>query len=130
MLLLLLACMHALLLNSLCDALIADGHFVAAANGGQEGIEMFSAAHESNEPFTVVITDLGMPYVDGRQVASAVKRISQSTPVILFTGWGQRLVADGDIPPHVDRVLSKPPKLRQLREALADVCLPQGTDHQ
>jgi hypothetical protein len=29
------------------------------------------------------------------------------------------LVADGDIPPHVDRVLSKPPKLRELREALA-----------
>src|SRR5207253_10341317 len=25
----------------------------------------------------------------------------------------------GDIPPHVDRVVSKPPKLRELREALA-----------
>jgi hypothetical protein len=40
-------------------------------------------------------------------------------PVILLTGWGQRLVAEGDIPLHVDRVLSKPPKLRELREALA-----------
>jgi hypothetical protein len=39
--------------------------------------------------------------------------------VLLLTGWGQRLMADGDIPAHVDRVLGKPPKLRELREALA-----------
>ena len=91
---------------------------------------MFRAAHENSESFTVVITDLGMPYVDGRQVASALKKISPSTPVILFTGWGQRLVADDDIPAHVDRVLSKPPKLRQLREALMSVCLSQGRGHQ
>ena len=60
-----------------------------------------------------------MPYVDGRQVATARESASRpSTPVILLTGWGQRLVAEGDIPPHVDLVLSKPPKLRDLREAL------------
>jgi CheY-like chemotaxis protein len=68
--------------------------------------------------FAVVITDLGMPYVDGRQVASAIKNLSSSTPVILLTGWGQRLLAEGDVPAHVDRVLSKPPKLSQLRDAL------------
>jgi hypothetical protein len=39
--------------------------------------------------------------------------------VILLTGWGQRLMAEGDVPPHVDCVISKPPKLRELREALA-----------
>ena len=39
---------------------------------------------------------------------------------IAFAPWppGQRLAAERDIPPHVDRVLSKPPKLRELREAL------------
>jgi hypothetical protein len=37
----------------------------------------------------------------------------------MLTGWGQRLIANGDIPAHVDRVLSKPPKLRDLRETLA-----------
>jgi CheY-like chemotaxis protein len=65
-----------------------------------------------------------MPSVDGRQVASAVKAASPFTPVILLTGWGERLLADGDIPPHVDQVLSKPPKLRDLRQALAR-CLTQ-----
>ncbi len=70
----------------------------------------------------MVITDLGMPYVSGREVASEIKKIEPSAPIILLTGWGQRLLAEGDIPPHVDRVLSKPPKLRELREALAQ-CL-------
>jgi len=63
-----------------------------------------------------------MPYVDGRKVASAVKSASPATPVILLTGWGQRLVAEGDVPSHVDRVLNKPPRLHELREALAWCC--------
>lgn len=110
-----------LLIKSLRDALEADGHAVVTANGGQEGIDAFRDAEERNEHFAVVITDLGMPYVDGRKVASAIKNDSPSTPVILLTGWGQRLVAEGDIPPHVDRVLNKPPKLRELRAALAEL---------
>ncbi|HUO29607.1 MAG TPA: ATP-binding protein [Bryobacteraceae bacterium] len=110
-----------LLIKSLRDALEADGHAVVTANGGQEGIDAFRAAEERDERFAVVITDLGMPYVDGRKVASAIKSDSPSTPVILLTGWGQRLVAEGDVPPHVDRVLNKPPKLRELRAALAEL---------
>lgn len=65
----------------------------------------------------VVLTDMGMPYVDGRKVASAIKQTSAHTPVILLTGWGQRLVGNG-APEHVDYVLGKPPKLRDLRQAL------------
>ena len=65
-----------------------------------------------------------MPYVDGRRVAAAVKAASPRTPVVLLTGWGQRLVAEGDIPPHVDRVLNKPPRLMELRAALAELTPP------
>ncbi len=108
-----------LLIKSLRDTLETDGHVIVTAGGGQEGITAFRHAYERKEPFAAVITDLGMPYVDGRQVASAIKGISPSTPVILLTGWGQRLVAEGDIPAHVNHVLNKPPKLRDLREALA-----------
>lgn len=111
-----------LLLKSLRDTLETDGHLITVSNGGKEGIETFRAAQQNDQPFAVVITDLGMPYVDGRRVASAIKETSPTTPVILLTGWGQRLSAEGDIPPHVDQVLSKPPKLRTLREALA-LCL-------
>jgi PAS domain S-box-containing protein len=110
-----------LVIKSLRDTLEADGHNVTTTDGGQAGIDAFVAARARREPFTVVITDLGMPYVDGRKVSSAVKAAAPETIVVMLTGWGQRMVGDGDIPPHVDRVLSKPPKLRELRAALAEL---------
>jgi len=113
-----------LLLKSMRDILEADGHVVVTANDGQAGIVAFRAAHERGEAFAAVITDLGMPYTDGRKVAGAVKAASPSTPVILLTGWGQRLLADDEVPAHVDRVLSKPARLRELRETLAQCCRP------
>jgi PAS domain S-box-containing protein len=108
-----------LVLESLRETLTAEGHGVTTADGGQAGIDTFLAARSRGNPFPVVITDLGMPSVDGRKVSSAIKTAAPETLVLLLTGWGQRLVAEGDIPPHVDHVLSKPPKLRALREALA-----------
>jgi hypothetical protein len=41
--------------------------------------------------------------------------------VIMLTGWGRRLVAEGEVPLGVDQVLSKPPKLIELRAALANL---------
>ena len=114
------------LLKSLTDTLEADGHVITSANGGKEGIAAFQAALASAKPFAAVITDLGMPYVDGRKVAAAVKQASPATPVILLTGWGQRLVAEGDIPECVDRVLPKPPRLRDLRDALGSLCMAEA----
>jgi signal transduction histidine kinase/CheY-like chemotaxis protein len=110
------------LLHSLCEALEADGHSVLALHDAREGIDQFKSAMAGPHPFEVVITDLGMPYIDGRQVAAAIKGASNSTPVIMLTGWGQRMVADGEIPPNVDQMLSKPPRMRELREALARCC--------
>jgi nitrogen-specific signal transduction histidine kinase/ActR/RegA family two-component response regulator len=108
-----------LLLKSLRDTLEVDGHEVKTANGGQAGIEAFVESHAEGRPFPVVITDLGMPHVDGRKVASTVKASVPATLVIMLTGWGRRLVAEGDVPPGVDQVLSKPPKLLELRAALS-----------
>lgn len=103
------------------EMLESGGHRVEVADGGQAGLDAFHAADERGEPFDVVITDLGMPHMDGRTVAQAVKRRSPSTPVILLTGWGARLGAEGDLPMEVDVVLSKPPKVNQVREALQRV---------
>jgi CheY-like chemotaxis protein len=109
-----------LVLEAVRHILEADGHAVSIANGGQAAIDAFSAAYAGGEAFQVVVTDLGMPHVDGRTVAAAVKAIAPTTPVLMLTGWGHRLLADGERPEHVDRVLSKPPKLAELRKAMAD----------
>jgi CheY-like chemotaxis protein len=108
-----------LLLRSLRDALESDGHEVEAANGGQAGINRFVESHAEGRPFPVVITDLGMPHVDGRKVASTIKASVPETIVLMLTGWGRRLMAEGDIPPGVDEILSKPPRLVDLRAALS-----------
>lgn len=110
-----------LLVKSLRDILEGDGHVIAVADGGQNGIEAFVAAQQRGSPFSLVITDLGMPYVDGRKVAAAVKAAAPSVPVVMLTGWGRRLLAENDLPPCVDRVLSKPPRLVELRAALAEL---------
>ncbi len=107
------------LLNSVHNALEADGHEVAVASGGADGVALFTRAQAKGEPFAVVITDLGMPHMDGRKVAAAIKALAPGTSVILLTGWGQRMMADGDAPSSVDRILAKPPRLRELRLALA-----------
>ncbi len=62
------------------------------------------------------MTDLGMPQVDGRMVAAAVKEVAPAMPVILLTGWGHRMISDGELPPEFDLVLSKPPRLSELRQ--------------
>ncbi len=108
-----------MVLDALQAVLEADGHVVTAADGGQNGIDMFRAASERGNAFSVVITDLGMPSVDGRAVARAVKEASPQTPVLLLTGWGAQMQADGEVPANVDEVMSKPVTLGDLRQALA-----------
>jgi signal transduction histidine kinase/CHASE3 domain sensor protein/ActR/RegA family two-component response regulator len=108
-----------LILKSLGDTLEADGHRVRTADGGQAGIDAFQAAQSAGAPFQAVITDLGMPHVDGRKVAAAVKTAAPDTLVVLLTGWGRRMVSDGELPAYVDRILGKPPKLAELHAALA-----------
>jgi len=100
------------------EILERDGHRVEVTDGGHSGVQAFREANQRGTPFDVVITDLGMPYLDGRQVARTLKRESPQTPVIMLTGWGAFMNEDGDLPPQVDGVLSKPPRSRELREML------------
>ena len=95
------------------------------AEGGQAGIDSFAAALSTGGHFDAVITDLGMPYVDGRKVAARVRQLSSQVPIIMLTGWGHRLSATDDKPDHVDRVLSKPPKMPELRATLGELVKPR-----
>jgi PAS domain S-box-containing protein len=109
-----------LLLKSLRDTLECEGHVVTSASGGQAGIDAFMESHATGQPFPLVITDLGMPHVDGRKVAATIKTAAPDTVIIMLTGWGRRFVTEGEIPPGVDTVISKPPKLVELRAAMAN----------
>jgi len=110
-----------IIIKALEDALAGEGHMTVAANGGQAGIDVFAAALATVHPFDLVVTDLGMPTIDGRRVAEGIKRESPRTPVIMLTGWGSRMIAEKELPAHVDRILAKPPKLVELRTAIREL---------
>jgi signal transduction histidine kinase/CheY-like chemotaxis protein len=102
----------------LTDCLTHFNHRVVTATNGNEGIDLFRAARGKNEPFQAVITDLGMPKMDGYQVARTIKAESAQTPVIMMTGWGSMMKEDGEATPSVDALLGKPPQIKELNDLL------------
>ena len=96
-------------------------HEVEAADGGELGLDIFKKAKTAGKPFDVVITDLGMPGLNGREVAERIKSESPGTGVIMLTGWGTMLEERGEDVAKVDAVLSKPPRVNELVETLAKV---------
>jgi signal transduction histidine kinase/CheY-like chemotaxis protein len=108
-------------LKSTAYVLRRDGHTVTSTDGGQAAINALRTAGDAGEAFDVVITDLGMPYVDGNQVARTAKDLFPSMPVVLLTGWGRRMANGDEAPAHVDFVLPKPLELNELREILAQL---------
>lgn len=102
--------------DALAEKLRAWGHEVSAASDGEEAWQLFQKANEEGKPFDLIITDLGMPKVGGAELAERIKRIAQSLPVLVITGWGkERKVA------NADKVLSKPVRWHELKEAIAEV---------
>lgn len=94
------------------------GHTVEAASNGHGALEAFRSAKARNESFDVVLTDLGMPKMDGRQVAKLIKAESSGTPIIMLTGWGDIMKVEGNHPDLIDVVLSKPPQVNELFMAI------------
>ncbi|MGA9778191.1 MAG: ATP-binding protein [Verrucomicrobiia bacterium] len=93
-------------------------HQVTTASGGKQGVEMFRAAMLQKQPYQMVITDLGMPDIDGHQVARTIKAESPGTPIVMMTGWGTIMKEDGETAPEVDAVVGKPPRIQELNNLI------------
>jgi len=100
------------------DCLTHFNHRVVTADSGKQGLELFRAAALNKQPFEAVITDLGMPKMDGHQLARTIKAESPHTPIIMMTGWGTMMKEDGETAPEVDAVVGKPPQIQELNELL------------
>jgi CheY-like chemotaxis protein/anti-sigma regulatory factor (Ser/Thr protein kinase) len=82
----------------------AQGHSVVEATSGVEAL----ARLERGEPFDLVLTDLGMPELNGWDVVEAAKRLRPSLPVVLVTGWGRDPAGRRAGQPAPDAILAKP----------------------
>jgi CheY-like chemotaxis protein len=94
--------------------LAVHGYDVVEASDGEEALALFRVQAD----IAMVLTDLTLPGMSGWEVAAEVKKLSPDTPVIVLSGWD---IKNGD--EHirnsgVDRVLSKPVKIKDILEAL------------
>jgi CheY-like chemotaxis protein len=105
-----------------CDAvkmmLTFDGHEVQTASSGKEAL-----ASLNKERFDLVITDFAMPAMKGDELASTIKTLFPGQPVIMITAYAEMLQSSGAPLVGVDRLISKPFLLDDLREAIAEVLL-------
>jgi signal transduction histidine kinase/ActR/RegA family two-component response regulator len=101
--------------DTLGSLLTALGATVAVVHGGAEALEAFGAF----KPDTVLL-DIGMPGMDGYDVARRI-RATESHPdtlLIALTGWGQDHDYRQSRAAGFDHHLVKPPDIEQLRELL------------
>ncbi|HEY1057242.1 MAG TPA: ATP-binding protein [Limnobacter sp.] len=105
-------------LEAVTDMLHAMGHHVTAVNNGHAALAALGVSLEHGERVDVLITDLGMPDMDGKELARQVKKIDPSIHTVLLTGWGKQMNANHEQVPHVDLILGKPPKASDIRSAL------------
>ena len=103
------------------NVLALQEHKVTVAASAREGLEMFRSHLHGNEPYEVVITDLGMPEMDGRHLARVLRAEAPKIPIVMLTGWGAMMKAEGEFIPEVDAVLGKPPRLQELNSLLLQV---------
>ncbi|MFS2198035.1 PAS domain S-box protein [Pseudomonas sp. Pseusp3] len=87
------------------------GHRVISAACGATALELF----ESGPEIDLVITDMAMPQMNGAQLANAIRIIRPGVPIILATGYAERLEG---FAAHLPR-LSKPFTQLNLVEVIA-----------
>jgi CheY-like chemotaxis protein len=103
------------------DVLEMDHHQVTLAPGGREGLKLFRSCLHTGAPYEVVITDLGMPDIDGHHVVRVIKAESPQTPIIMLTGWGTLMEPDRQMTSEVDAVIGKPPRKQELSNLLFQI---------
>jgi CheY-like chemotaxis protein len=98
------------------DSLTSAGHIVMSAVNGADALARFKPGY-----YDLVITDRSMPGLNGDKLAAELKARDPQLPVIMLTGFGELMLAAGEKPEGVDRVIGKPVGVRRLRELVASV---------
>jgi CheY-like chemotaxis protein len=104
-----------LLLTMAQMVLSSYGYTVLTANGGQKALELFSG---SKQKIDLVITDLVMPNMSGRELSEEILRLSPKTRILWSSGYVRV-----STPEEQERYLQKPftsqDLLRKVKQVLA-----------
>jgi CheY-like chemotaxis protein len=100
--------------DTLRQLLRLDDHTVVEANNGAEALGLFT-----QNQFDVVLTDYIMPFLNGTELASRIKKLAPNQPIVMITAHSIKPSRHNS----VDAVLRKPFDHEQLRSALTEVLL-------
>ena len=90
-------------------ALIKAGYEVTSFANGREAYERIKT-----EPFTLLLTDIVMPQMDGIELARRASEIHPELKIMFITGFAAVTLNTNLRPPKDARVLSKPFHLKDL----------------
>jgi CheY-like chemotaxis protein len=102
-------------LEIVAEVLSARGHSVTVAPGGREGLLSFSSGG-----YDLVMTDLGMPDMNGWDVAASIQERWPGLPVGLITGWGETEITREERS-RVNFVINKPFDKAVLGATMSDI---------
>jgi PAS domain S-box-containing protein len=106
-------------LSMVAKALIqALGFSVVEAANGKEALEVYQ---KNAEYITLVVTDIGMPIMDGYELFRKLKDMAPELPIIISSGFGDTLVSSRIATGEAAGILSKPYSFDNLREVLRGV---------
>ena len=90
------------------------GYEVVTAEDGPEGLR----ALQSSAHLDMLISDVGLPGLNGRQLADAARQLNPTLPVLLITGYAGGMLSDLQPMAGVE-VLRKPFSLEKLSAEIA-----------
>jgi two-component system cell cycle sensor histidine kinase/response regulator CckA len=99
------------------------GWRVLAAPSGEAALKMLDA---ESAPPAALVSDVVMPGMDGTEVAKAVRARYPSIPVVLVSGYSERVAIDG-LPDADLHFLPKPYTLRELVAEIDAVVAPPAS---
>ena len=108
---------EAILRELLREALAAEGLSVVAAADGDEGLRL----GRERRP-RVMITDLGLPGLDGWELARELKGLDPALSVVVCTGWRVSVSPAELAAAGVDEVVAKPFDVAWLAARIRDRC--------
>lgn len=108
---------EAMLRSLAAEVLEEAGYAVISCGDGQEALRHL----RGDAPPDILVTDIGLPGIDGRQVALAARETSPELPLLFMTGYAWEAFADTPVLPEHAAILTKPFSVHALVAAVADL---------
>jgi CheY-like chemotaxis protein len=93
-----------------------EGCEATLAENGNEALKLFEAGK-----FDAIFTDVGMPGMNGWELARAIRALDRDVPLAVITGWGETVSSDEQGTAEVNWVVSKPFTVRHVTEITAEI---------